>query len=204
MKNSQGEIDGLRVLAVMGVLLFHAPLGLPGGFVGVDVFFVISGYLITSLMLKDSEAIGGFSILGFWERRIRRILPSLLVVVVGTAVGGWFILLPTDFHDLGNSILAQAVFGGNVYFWLTRGYFDTATSTPLLHTWSLAVEQQFYLLFPLLFLFGAKLRSFALLITIGCLAGASFVLSLALNRFAPSAGFYFCPQGPGSYSGVRS
>ena len=189
------DIDGLRAIAVGAVLLFHARLGLSGGFVGVDVFFVISGFLITSLILKDAASPAGFSILKFWERRIRRILPALLMVIVATVIGGWFILLPSHFKELGESVLAQAVFGGNFYFWSSSGYFaDQAILKPLLHTWSLAVEEQFYLIFPLLFLFRSKWNLASLRLVIGLAALASLYLSMAQTKSAPDAGFYLMPS----------
>jgi peptidoglycan/LPS O-acetylase OafA/YrhL len=189
------DIDGLRAVAVLAVLLFHAQLGLSGGFAGVDVFFVISGFLITSLILKDAESAGGFSILKFWERRIRRILPALTVVIVATVIGGWFILLPSHFLDLGKSVLAQAVFAGNFFFWLSSGYFaGPAALKPLLHTWSLAVEEQFYLFFPLLFLFKSKWKISSLRWVVGLLAIASLCLSITQTRSAPDAAFYLMPS----------
>lgn len=189
------DIDGLRAIAVGAVLLFHARLGLSGGFVGVDVFFVISGFLITSLILKDAGSPAGFSIMKFWERRIRRILPALFVVIVATLIGGWFILLPSHFQDLGKSVLAQAVFAGNFYFWWSSGYFaDEAILKPLLHTWSLAVEEQFYLLFPLLFLLFSKWKLAALRWLIWLAALTSLGLSMAQTRSAPDAGFYLLPS----------
>lgn len=143
------DIDGLRALAVMAVILFHA--GVPfmgGGYVGVDVFFVISGYLITSILLKDMRA-GTFTLKGFWERRLRRILPPLFVMVVGCMVAGWFLYLPDDFAMLGKEAAAQAIFSSNILFYKEAGYFDRESLLkPLLHTWSLAVEEQFYLFFP--------------------------------------------------------
>lgn len=144
-------IDGLRAVAVLLVVLFHFELGIPGGFIGVDVFFVISGFLITSLIFNDIEK-GNFSLGRFWERRARRILPALAIVILATLVAGWFLLLPRDLIDLGWSVLAQAVFLQNVVFWKGEGYFAAPSEVkPLLHTWSLAVEEQFYFVFPLLF-----------------------------------------------------
>src|SRR5204863_2267048 len=132
------EIDGLRALAVLPVILFHA--GFPlfgGGFVGVDVFFVISGYLITSLMLNERKA-GRFSIVRFYERRARRILPMLFVVVVACVPFAWLWLLPGDFKSFAESQIAVAVFSSNILFWRQSGYFDTtAALKPLHHTWSL-------------------------------------------------------------------
>jgi peptidoglycan/LPS O-acetylase OafA/YrhL len=188
------EVDGLRAISVGAVLLYHAQLKTPGGFAGVDVFFVISGFLITSIILKDTASSGGFSILRFWERRIRRILPALLAVIVSTVLIGWFVLLPSDFSGLGKSVMAQAVFGGNFYFWLSSGYFtQPAALKPLLHTWSLAVEEQYYLLFPLLFIARANWKMGALRRGLGIAAVASLGLSYYLSRVAPDAGFYLVP-----------
>ncbi len=151
------EIDGLRAIAVASVVAFHAKLGLaPGGFAGVDVFFVISGYLITSLIMADIEA-GRFSILAFYERRIRRIFPALLAVIAACLVVGYWRMTPDDFVLLGRNALAALGFHSN--FWLAgrAGYFmPDAATLPLLHTWSLGVEEQFYLLAPLILLLGAS------------------------------------------------
>jgi len=150
----RADVDGLRALAVLPVLFFHADLGFTGGYVGVDIFFVISGFLITGLILKDLEA-GQFHIVRFWERRVRRIIPALAVVVLATLVAGWFLLLPQAFKELGESASAQVLLVSNIYFWMKSwvgaGYFAPAAAVkPLLHTWSLAVEEQFYLFFPFL------------------------------------------------------
>ncbi len=152
------DIDGLRALAVIPVLLYHAKLGCSGGFVGVDVFFVISGYVISSLILREVAA-GSFSMVNFWERRIRRIMPALSVVVAAVLVMAWLFWLPDDFQLLGKSVMAQALMAANFFFWKGGNYFDPGVETkPLLHTWSLAVEEQFYLLFPLLLTFLIRLR----------------------------------------------
>ena len=147
--NYRTDIDGLRAVAVLSVVFYHAELGFPGGYVGVDVFFVISGYLITALILKDLER-GSFSMANFWERRIRRIFPALAVMVAATMLAGWFLLLPDDLAKLGASVIAQSLLVSNFYFWRTTNYFGGANEEkPLLHTWSLAVEEQFYLVFPI-------------------------------------------------------
>jgi len=152
------DIDGLRAVAVLPVLLFHAGFGLPGGFVGVDVFFVISGYLITGLILKDLDA-GTFSLTQFWERRVRRIMPPLLVVLATSSVLAWYWLLPQEFQDFCGSVAAQAVMLSNMWFCLKTGYFQpTAEATPLLHLWSLAVEEQFYIVLPLALMVAARFR----------------------------------------------
>ena len=143
------EIDGLRALALIPVILFHAGLQtFSGGFVGVDVFFVISGYLITTIILTEKDA-GKFTLLNFYERRARRILPALFLMTFTCIPFGWYFLAPGDLKDLSESILSVNLFASNILFWRTSGYFDTAAELkPLLHTWSLAVEEQFYLLFP--------------------------------------------------------
>lgn len=145
------EIDCLRAIAVLAVMFYHAGFGfLPNGFLGVDIFFVISGYLITGILITDLEA-KQFSLLHFYERRARRILPALSLVVLVSAVCAWFWLLPHELEAFGNSVFATALFHSNFYFASTSGYFATASEElPLLHTWSLAVEEQFYFVFPLL------------------------------------------------------
>lgn len=148
------EIDGLRAVAIISVVLFHAGIfGFRGGFVGVDIFFVISGYLITSILLRDLEA-GTFSLVAFWERRMRRILPILFVVMITVlGAGYYFLLFQDELLDLGQSAFAQSVFLSNVFFLRGHGYFEASADTfPLLHTWSLSVEEQFYVLFPIVLL----------------------------------------------------
>lgn len=148
--NYRPEIDGLRAIAVLPVILFHAGIGLfSGGFVGVDVFFVISGYLITKILLGELEQ-NKFSIVKFYERRARRILPALFFIVFSCVPFAYFILLPNDLVNFGRSLVAVPTFLSNVLFWSERGYFGGATELkPLVHTWSLAVEEQFYLVFPI-------------------------------------------------------
>jgi peptidoglycan/LPS O-acetylase OafA/YrhL len=145
------EIDGLRAVAVGTVVLFHAGLGLfPGGFIGVDVFFVISGYLITSIIVRELDA-GAFSLLSFYERRIRRIFPALLVVIVACLAFGAWRISPRDYDQMAETALAAIGFHSNFYFADKAGYFMPAAETmPLLHTWSLGVEEQFYVVAPLL------------------------------------------------------
>jgi peptidoglycan/LPS O-acetylase OafA/YrhL len=194
-ENYRPDIDGLRALAVLPVLLFHAKLGCPGGFVGVDIFFVISGFLISTLILKELGD-GTFNLITFWERRIRRILPALAVVVFATIVAGWFLFLPQDFKTVGECAVAQAILLSNVFFWQQdhSGYFATGNETkPLLHTWSLAVEEQFYLLFPLFLIFLALHRKLTLSKTIAALAIGSFALSVFGSHSHLSATFYWLP-----------
>jgi peptidoglycan/LPS O-acetylase OafA/YrhL len=145
------DIDGLRGIAVLLVVLFHARISFRGGYVGVDVFFVISGFLITHLMLRDLAA-GSFTLTTFWERRVRRIFPALAVMTLTTSVAGCVLLMPDALMKLGNSLVAQILLVSNLYFWNDFGdYFaGPAEEAPLLHTWSLAVEEQFYLFMPLL------------------------------------------------------
>ena len=145
----RSDIDGLRAIAVLSVIIFHAKLGLfPGGFVGVDVFFVISGYLIASIILREEEK-GAFSLARFYERRIRRIFPALLVVILFCAAVGALLLTPNDYLLFGRSAFAAMSFWSNFYFSRQGGYFAPAAETqPLLHTWSLGVEEQFYLVAP--------------------------------------------------------
>lgn len=147
------EIDGLRALAVLPVIFYHAGFaGFGGGFVGVDVFFVISGYLITSIIVEE-HAQARFTLAGFYERRARRILPALFVVLFACLPLAWWLLLPYELVEFGESLMAVVVFASNILFWLNTDYFAaTAEQIPLLHTWSLAVEEQYYVLFPLLLL----------------------------------------------------
>lgn len=148
----RADIDGLRAVAVVAVVLFHAGLGFGGGYAGVDIFFVISGFLITGLILKDLKA-GTFSITHFWERRARRILPAMAATVIVTLVGGWFLLFPEAYSQLAKSVMALVCFGSNINFWLEDDYFGAASeSKPLLHTWSLSVEEQFYFIIPTVFI----------------------------------------------------
>lgn len=146
----RSEIDGLRALAVLPVILFHAGFEwFSGGFVGVDVFFVISGYLITTIIISEM-AEGKFSIVNFYERRARRILPALFFVMATCLPFAWLWLTPNDLKDFGQSLVAVSTFSSNILFWWESGYFDTAAELkPLLHTWSLAVEEQYYILFPI-------------------------------------------------------
>lgn len=146
----QPHIDGLRAIAVMAVLLFHAdPSWLPGGFVGVDVFFVISGFLITSIITREISQ-NTFTLASFYKRRIKRILPVYFSVAASVLIVGWLLLFPDDLQDLAKSTIASTFFVSNYYFYATSGYFASAAELkPLLHTWSLAVEEQFYIFWPL-------------------------------------------------------
>lgn len=187
------DIDGLRAIAVLAVVLFHARLGCPGGFVGVDIFFVISGYLITAIILRDLES-NRFRLRDFWERRIRRIVPALTVMVAGTGLLGWFCFLPSDFEMLGRAMIAQGMGLSNLFHWRSISYFTPATEAfPLLHTWSLAVEEQFYVVLPVVLMLMHRwmrnwLRTSLLL---ACLS--SLGLAIWGIRVHPDASFYLLP-----------
>ena len=188
------EIDGLRAVAVVPVVLFHA--GTPffdGGYLGVDVFFVISGYLITTIILGDIAA-RRFSVLSFYERRFRRILPAYVVVIMVSILLAWLWMMPDELRNFGESVFASSVFSSNILFWAEAGYFSTGSELkPLLHTWSLSVEEQFYVFFPLMLLALSKRRWRWTVITIALIT----VLSLGLAEFGwrrwPSANFYLLP-----------
>ncbi|MBS0416286.1 MAG: acyltransferase [Proteobacteria bacterium] len=187
----RADIQGLRAVAVLPVLAFHVGFTIvPGGFVGVDIFFVISGFLITQLLQRDIEA-GRFSLWGFYERRIRRIAPALVAMLLVTFAVAMYFDLPEELADLAKSLLAAAGSVSNFYFWTKSGYFDGGSaSNPLLHTWSLAVEEQFYIGWPLyLYLVQRYLKSRFLLLTI-----ALTVVSLAASAWGafkhPTATFY--------------
>lgn len=188
------EIDGLRAIAVVPVLLFHAGFtAFSGGFVGVDVFFVISGYLITSIILHELKD-GSFSIVGFYERRARRILPALLLVVAACIPVAWVLMLPAEHRDFLRSVFAVAIFASNFLFWRETGYFDTAAEfKPLLHTWSLAVEEQYYLIFPLAIAALWRWRRSAILPAMAGVALASFALAVWLTPIDPGSAFFLLP-----------
>ncbi len=147
----RSDIDGLRALAVCIVIFFHFGIpGFSGGFIGVDVFFVLSGYLIGSIILNQLHK-DTFSFLRFYFRRIRRLFPVFVVVIVATTIAAYSIMLPNDFREFGQSVIASSVYLSNILFYMEAGYFDTASHLkPLLHTWSLSVEEQFYIVFPVL------------------------------------------------------
>lgn len=189
------DIDGLRAIAVLAVLLFHADVPwITGGYVGVDVFFVISGYLITSIIVGKVDA-GTFSIVDFWERRVRRIIPALMVVALFTLIGSWLLFFPQDFKDFSESLIAISVFASNMLFWSEAGYFASPGEVkPLLHTWSLAIEEQFYLLFPLLMIGLAGKRSRWRLPVLLGLSAASFAVSISWVKSAPDSAFYLLPS----------
>lgn len=188
------EIDGLRALAIVPVVIHHAAADvLPGGFAGVDVFFVISGYLIAAIIAGEL-AEGRFSLIGFWQRRVRRIVPALAVMLTVSAIAGWAILTPEDFVTFAKALAAAAVFASNIHFARGTGYFDgNEGALPLLHTWTLGVEEQFYVLFPLLALGVWRWRPGALLAAAGLTGIASFGLALWLAPSWPLQAFYLLP-----------
>ena len=185
------EIDGLRSVAVLPVILFHAGVGIfSGGYVGVDIFFVISGYLITTIILSQIIA-GRFSLLEFYSRRSRRILPALFLVIACTIPLAFLLMLPSQFNDFSQSVAAVTIFASNILFWKESGYFAAAAELkPLLHTWSLAVEEQYYVLFPLLLLGLWRLGARPALMVLGVIFGASLIASQFLSTRAPDANFF--------------
>ena len=191
----RADVDGLRALAILPVLIFHAfPAQMPGGFIGVDVFFVISGYLITTIILRGLDS-GSFSFPHFYANRVRRIFPALLVVLGCGLLAGWRLLLVPEFSQLGKHVAAGVGFSQNLVLWSEAGYFDAASeSKPLLHLWSLGVEEQFYLFFPMLLWLvmrrGTRVSRVALF---AALTVAGFAVSL-VRMGTDSTAVYFLPQ----------
>jgi peptidoglycan/LPS O-acetylase OafA/YrhL len=214
----RAEIDGLRAIAVMLVIGFHARVGLvpssaaqwigkhvsnslafsllrgpQGGFIGVDIFFVISGFLISGILLRE-QATNTFSIVKFYERRVRRIFPALIAILLFVFVVGYFAATPPEMVNLAKSTLSATFSVANIYFWKNSGYFEAlSASKPLLHTWSLAVEEQFYLFFPVFLLLVHRFLGKYLKATVALLAIASFVASVIGTYVNPTAAFYL-PQ----------
>lgn len=184
------DIDGLRAVAVLSVVAFHLGAGhMPGGFVGVDVFFVISGYLISSIIFSEI-ATSSYSILAFYERRIRRIFPALFGMLIVFSLGASFFLLPTEFVDFSKSLLAAATSTSNFYFWKHSGYFDSPMSNPLLHTWSLAVEEQFYILFPIFLVAVRRFFPRRLRAAVVILFFSSLAISAVMVHYESVTAFY--------------
>lgn len=189
------DIDGLRAVAVLAVVLFHAELELfSGGYVGVDIFFVISGFLITSI-IADRIARGDFSVVAFYAGRVRRIFPALFALIAAASVAAFVLLPPTDFKDFGQGVFAASLFGSNVFFWIKADYFDgPAYMKPLLHTWSLSVEEQFYIVFPILLLALYRCKNIAhprhLVLA---LLIVSFAASVYVTAREPVTAFYWTP-----------
>ena len=190
----RAEIDGLRALAVLPVIFFHAGFEFfKGGFVGVDIFFVISGYLITTIIISEM-AEDNFSIVNFYERRARRILPALFFVMAACLPFAWLWFLPSDLKDFGQSLVTVSIFSSNILFWIEGGYFGTATELkPFIHTWSLAVEEQYYILFPIFLMLTWKLGIKWILILLSII----FLISLGAAEWgaynSPSGAFFLLP-----------
>ncbi len=189
----RADIDGLRAVAVLAVVLFHAGFaGFTGGFVGVDVFFVISGFLITKLVIEDQR----FSLLEFYQRRARRILPALAVVVLASSIAAYIFFLPEEFLAFSKSVVATTLFSSNILFWREAGgYFDAPPDLkPLLHTWSLAVEEQFYLVYPLLLIFCRRaLRSRWIVLLLPLCLISLWASEHAVSSRNQDAAFYLAP-----------
>ncbi|MBX8575465.1 acyltransferase family protein [Pseudomonas cichorii] len=193
LKGYRPDIDGMRALAILSVVIFHAfPSVLGGGFVGVDIFFVISGYLISGIIFKDLDA-GRFSFYRFYAHRVKRIFPAFLVVLPFSLAAGWFLLLPDEFRQLGKHAAASVIYIQNFALAGEAGYFDIASDLkPLNHMWSLAVEEQFYLLFPVVVFFAYRVGlNLATLLVLGMLV--SFFLNVKGVRADPGAAYYL-PQ----------
>src|SRR6202521_2217475 len=190
----RADIDGLRALAVIPVLFYHAGIpGFPGGFVGVDIFFVISGYLICG-MIDDDIRKGSFSLSHFYKRRILRILPALFVMFLVTSGLAYLYCLPVELEDYSKSLASAVGSISNLYFAVTAGYFDAPAETkPLLHTWSLGVEEQFYLVVPLLMLFANRILPNRARLLFAVVAVLSFAAAVAVSYRNTSFVFYLTP-----------
>jgi peptidoglycan/LPS O-acetylase OafA/YrhL len=188
------EIDGLRALAVLPVVFFHAGINaFSGGYVGVDVFFVISGYLITTIIVNQID-VNSFSLVGFYERRARRIMPALFAVMIACIPLSYFFMTPSELQSFGLSLAAVSIFSSNILFWKQADYFEaSAEELPLLHTWSLAVEEQYYLLFPLFLIFFWRMgrKWIVSLMLVGLVI--SLLLSVWASIHAPVPNFYLAP-----------
>ncbi|WP_206080290.1 acyltransferase family protein [Pacificoceanicola onchidii] len=189
----RGDIDGLRAVAVLGVVLYHFGLPIPGGFVGVDVFFVISGFLIGGILWREYDQTGRVWLKNFYTRRFRRLAPAFFVMAIVTTLVGWALMLPFEFREYGKTLVAATVYLSNVLFFRSAGYFDVASEDkPLLHTWSLAVEEQFYIVLPLLILLFARWR-WGLLGVLITIWAASLAGCILLTPGYQTATFYLFP-----------
>ncbi|MDF1781866.1 MAG: acyltransferase family protein [Alcanivoracaceae bacterium] len=194
----RAEIDGLRAIAVVSVIIYHAQIALfgkvwfEGGFIGVDIFFVISGYLITRIILSELQTKGSFSFINFYERRARRILPMLFIVIFASFPMAWLWLLPKDLVEYSNSILASVFFGSNFFFYFNTTEYgaDSALLKPFLHTWSLGVEEQFYLVFPILAILAFKFFRAHFLRIIVALSLLSLLFAQLMEAQNPDLNFY--------------
>ncbi len=186
------DVDGLRAVAVVSVLLFHAfPHAITGGYVGVDIFFVISGFLISSILIRETQE-GRFSILRFYIRRARRIFPALLVVLLLTFLLAWFFFFPSEWRKLGAHTASGALFVSNFTLWLESGYFDSSSEfKPLLHLWSLAVEEQYYLVWPMVIYFASRWGQKALTVAAVSIGVVSLAICVVMTERNPTVAFYF-------------
>lgn len=184
--------DGLRAIAVMAVVLFHTyPQTLPGGFIGVDIFFVISGFII-SLVYNESLINGSISFPKFYTRRVRRLAPAYIVVVIATTIAAFAIMLPRDLSNFALSLSFQAFYAQNIAFWIIGDYFEGALAKPLLHTWSLAVEEQFYFFLPALILILRRKRAWGHTVVLALLMG-SLAIGWVVAGVSPKTSFYWLP-----------
>ena len=189
-----GPIKGLCALAVLSIVLYHYDAGVPGGFVGIDVFFVIIGFLVTSSIRAEVEA-GSFSFLSFYERGMRRMLPALFVVLAVVLIAGFFLQQPADFTHLAKSGAAAALGSSNVFFFLDSSHFNgAAAKLPLLHTWALGAAEQFYIILPLALVALRKVRPILILAAIVGLAAVSFLWSNWYLTVSQTGGFYMLPS----------
>lgn len=190
----RADVDGLRAVAVLPVLLFHSGVSLfSGGYVGVDIFFVISGFVITSKLTEDI-GLGRFSVADFYVRRIRRIMPALIATIVASYIAALVLFLPNAMADFSRSVVSTALFISNMYFWKNSGYFETqALDRPLLHTWSLSVEEQFYIVIPIAMFLAVKFLKRHAWILFALAAAVSLALSIFITDKAPTANFFILP-----------
>lgn len=190
----RADVDGLRAIAVLSVLFYHGGIAaISGGYVGVDVFFVISGFVITTKLVEEIDQ-GAFSIASFYVRRIRRILPALVTVILGCAVAATIFFLPDALSDFSRSVVATATFVSNMYFWKNSGYFSIAAfDRPLLHTWSLAIEEQFYIVIPIALFLAVKYARHWAFALFAAVAALSLALSIFMVDRAPTADFFVLP-----------
>jgi peptidoglycan/LPS O-acetylase OafA/YrhL len=187
----RADIDGLRAISVAAVVGFHAfPNYITGGFVGVDVFFVISGYLITGIIVADLRR-GGFSFSRFYARRVKRLFPALILLLGASLCFGWYALLPDEYSQLGKHVVAGTAFVANYAYLSEAGYFDSPLK-PLLHLWSLGIEEQFYLFWPLVLIAAQRWRWSLIVVTVTVMVG-SFLLNILLTRASPLAAFFIGP-----------
>ena len=197
--NYRPEIDGLRSIAVIAVIIFHAQIVVfgdqlfKGGFIGVDIFFVIFGYLITSIILVELNNTGTFSFKNFYERRIRRLLPALLLVMLVSFPFAWNYLSPVGFIDYAKSILSSLFFSSNIYFYITGIEYDGVGGIfkPYLHTWSLSVEEQYYIIFPVILLLSFRFFKSHIIKILFVIFIASIVIAQLSSKEYPSLNFYF-------------